>query len=91
MNTTDDSDSEVVLNPKAPEYIPKSCSVNDAMMLQLLADSQQQQRLLIDAIRLPTTQLTPFDGDPMKFWMLVRSFQRSVADKTEDDSAKLKF
>jgi len=44
---------------------------------------------LINAIRLPATQLVSFDGDPLKFWTFMRSFENAVESCTNDDAAKL--
>ena len=58
-------------------------------IIQLFAEGQRQQRELIDAVRLPATQLVSFDGDPLKYWSFIRSFENTVANSSADEGAKL--
>ena len=48
---------------------------------------QQQKR--IEAIQLPKTELQTFDGDPLKYWIFLRSFENTVDKQTVDTNAKL--
>ena len=55
----------------------------------MTVDSSNTNADLINALRLPSTQLIPFDGDPLKFWSFVRSFENSVENCTSDNAARL--
>jgi hypothetical protein len=33
---------------------------------------------LVEAPQIPKTELMTFDGDPLKYWMFVRSFENNV-------------
>ena len=57
--------------------------------LSLLKQEQMQNSQLIEAIKLPTAQLAPFDGDPIKYWPFIRAFENCVACSLVDDGAKL--
>ena len=71
---------EVPLNP--------NCQVFQPAMNNTVAE-QNHNVELINAIRLPATQLVSFDGDPLKFWTFMRSFENAVESCTNDDAAKL--
>ena len=44
-----------------------SNNISNVDVTQVILAGQRQQRELIDVIRLPTTQLPSFDGDPLRF------------------------
>ena len=45
---------------------------------------------MINIMQLPKAELMTFNGDPLEFWMFMRSFDNSIGSATIDDSAKLK-
>lgn len=85
------------LNVQAAEFVPlqldynhnASDSINSTNLTQLILAGQGQQRQLIDAIRLPTTQLPSFDGDPLKYWSFIRTFDNIMETGNIESSAKL--
>ena len=86
------SDHEVILNPKAPEYLPQSHTVPqviDDTLRQLTEQGQQQQRQLLDAFRLPTVQIPNFDGNPLQYYSFIRLFEANVDRATVDSSSRL--
>ncbi len=50
---------------------------------------QQQQRELIETLRLPTSQLMSFSGDPLQYWMFMQSFDHMVGNTSVSHAAKL--
>ena len=44
---------------------------------------------MINFMQLPKTELMTFNGDPLEFWMFMRSFDNSIGSAAIDDSAKL--
>jgi hypothetical protein len=44
---------------------------------------------LVEALQIPKTELMTFDGDPLKYWMFVRSFENSVEKNYIGDAARL--
>jgi len=66
-------DDEVVinypkLNPLAKEFVDPVLNVREDPTLSLLHQGQLQTAQMIDAVRLPTLQLTPFDGNLLSYW-----------------------
>jgi general stress protein 26 len=51
-------------------------SSSSEKLLQLIHQSQLQQHQLVEAIGLPKTELMMFNGDPLKYWLFVRSFDK---------------
>ena len=62
---------------------------DNSTILQMISDGQRQQKELIDAIRLPAAQLVTYDGEPLRYWTFIRSFENSIASSSVDDSEKL--
>lgn len=62
---------------------------NSDFMRILAHDSQLQQKLLVDAIQLPKTEMMSFNGDSLKYWTFIRAFEHAVDNKSVDSSAKL--
>ncbi len=50
---------------------------------------QQQQHELIETLRLPTSQLMSFSGDPLQYWMFMQSFDHMVGNTSVSHAAKL--
>ncbi|XP_022779007.1 uncharacterized protein LOC111320624 [Stylophora pistillata] len=44
---------------------------------------------MINILQLPKAELMTFNGDPLEFWMFMRSFDNSIGSAAIDDSAKL--
>ena len=58
-------------------------------MLQLMFTSQKQQQQMLDAIQLPKTEIVKFDGDPLMYWLFIRSFENNVDRVLVDNTSKL--
>ena len=57
---------------------PNSTVCNEPRLLQM-----------ISIMQLPKAELMTFNGDPLEFWMFMRSFDNSIGSAAIDDSAKL--
>ena len=83
------SDPEITfksnLNPAVKEFVPDS----PADVASWLKQGQMQNAQLIEAIRLPTAQLSYFNGDPLNYWPFIRAFENCIASSLVDDGAKL--
>ena len=44
---------------------------------------------MMHMMRLPKTELIKFDGNPLKYWSFIRSFDNSIGDTPISDNAKL--
>ena len=93
------------LNPEAEDWRPGDNNSNvsrqsdtvisrtnvqdNSGMLHVMKDGQQKQQQLLDAIQLPHVELMKFDGDPMKYYMFIRSFENSVDKDTIDYNSRL--
>jgi hypothetical protein len=68
-----------------------SAAIKDPVVdiLQCIRNGQEQQQQLIEAIRLPKTELPVFAGDPATYWHFVRAFEHSIDRCNIDDTAKL--
>lgn len=44
---------------------------------------------VFDHFMLPKVELVPFNGDPVQYWLFIRSFENLVERNTNDSSAKL--
>ena len=88
------------LNASAAEFIPSSVPVmnsttnTEATVAMNASDNttindSSTNQALINAIRLPVTQLVTFDGDPLKFWTFIRAFEHSLENCTNDNAARL--
>ena len=56
---------------------------------QVLDESRAQSQLMVDKLHIPKPELMSFDGDPLRYYPFIRSFDNAVANKTDDDSARL--
>ena len=59
------------------------------LLSQLLSESRIHTQSLVESLQRPTTKLTTFDGDPLKYWPFMRSFENVVAKKSDDPGVKL--
>jgi hypothetical protein len=82
-----DHEVQVNLNPLAKEWQPAAAGKSD--MMRLILEGQLQNSKIIDTIRLPAAQLISFDGNPLRFWSFIRSFDTAVGSCGVDDGAKL--
>ena len=69
-----------------PELVQSS---SDVSLLQVIHQGQQQQRQLLNAIQIPKVEIAVFDGDPMKYWTFIRTFENSVEKDTVDSNSRL--
>ena len=74
------------LNPLAQEYRPDSENSN---LVHIIQEGQHQQRQLLDAMQIPKVELMTFDGDPLKYWGFIRTFDNNVERNTVDSGSKL--
>ena len=44
---------------------------------------------MINIMQLPKAEHMTFSGDPLDFWMFMRSFDNSIGSAALDDSARL--
>jgi hypothetical protein len=58
-------------------------------LIQLVQQNQIQQRQLLDAVQLPAAQLFSFDGNPLNFYMFMRTFEANFERSTVDNSSRL--
>ena len=65
-----------------PSEQPTQTSSDSSVTLNL-------QHKMIDAMQLPKCELQKFDGDPLQYWVLIRSFDATVGNTSVDDSVKL--
>ena len=56
---------------------------------QVLDESRAQSQLMVDKLHIPEPELMSFDGDPLRYYPFIHSFDNAVANKTDDDSARL--
>ncbi|XP_038058753.1 uncharacterized protein LOC119730035 [Patiria miniata] len=59
------------------------------ILVQMLNNSHLQQQSLVETLQLPKTELMSLDGEPVKYWMFIRSFENIVDKETIGDGAKL--
>ena len=62
---------------------------SDDSLLQVIHQGQQQQRQLLNAIQIPKVEIAVFDGDPMKYWTFIRTFENSVEKDMVDSNSRL--
>ncbi|XP_041470151.1 uncharacterized protein LOC121419759 [Lytechinus variegatus] len=67
---------------------PRAVDTQD-LLLQIIDNSQKQQRDLLEGLFVPQTQIMTFDGSPLKFWEFWRAFESTVDCTGIPDSAKL--
>lgn len=77
------------MNPLAAAWVPTPPEKFNSSICDLLRQGQQQQQMLVDVMQLPKTELPTFDGDPLKYWQFIRSFENSVDRVNADSNAKL--
>ena len=53
------------------------------------SDFTESFRRVIDAMSMPKTSLMKFDGNPLKFWVFLQSFDTCVGKTLVDDGVKL--
>ena len=61
------------------------------MFKSIMDESRVQQQSLVDGLQRPKVELMHFDGDPLKYWPFMRSFENAVDTKTEDCSRKTTY
>ncbi|KAJ8029043.1 hypothetical protein HOLleu_28337 [Holothuria leucospilota] len=74
------------LNPHAKDWVPKNA---EEPVAELIHRGQQQQQQLLEAVHLPRAEMVTFDGDPLQYWLFMRSFEVNVENTSLNDGAKL--
>lgn len=82
------------LNPAAPEWPLQTSPLYSREglkpdLMDVMYSGQRQQQRILDAMTLPRVELTPFDGDPLKYWLFIRQFENSVGLNDIDNGQKL--
>ena len=87
----------IPLDPPAPEWpgsqparqVQDNTDRDTTAELILLKVIQERQQRLEEAIHLPRADLMTFNGDPMQFWVFIKSFEHNVDNTNLDENAKL--
>ena len=97
---------EKKLNPNAPEWFAKTSErdihQSDGSLQQYFQQQQQLMQLhqqvfqsmasiIKQGFALPKPELSSFNGNPLEFWSLMRSFQNSIEKNTSDEGETLTF
>ena len=81
LTSDPESDHEVTLNPRAAEFRPVT-GMQPILSTVPITD-------VINTLRLPAVELVQYDGNPLKFWSFIRTFESKVENCTSDNAAKL--
>ncbi|XP_022102428.1 uncharacterized protein LOC110985607 [Acanthaster planci] len=68
-----------------PVQVPSAQEVS--IPVQPTIPSLQQE--MIDTMQLPKCELTKFDGEPLKYWMFIKSFDATVGNTSVGPNVKL--
>ena len=82
------SAEEVGVNVKLEEQNPLRGEVQNVGLSYTLPDEPRLLQM-INIMQLPKAELMTFSGDPLDFWVFMRSFDNSIGSAALDDSAKL--
>ena len=82
------SAEEVRVNVKLEEQNPSLDKVQNVGSSDTLPDETCLLQI-INIMQLPKAEIMTFSGNPLEFWMFMRSFDNSIGSATLDDSAKL--
>ena len=86
-STRGQADTSSRLNPMAAEWpVPASSADNP---LPATVGEKPGLSDLVATLKLPQAQIPKFDGDPMKYWLFVRTFDDCVGSAEVDAAAKL--
>jgi hypothetical protein len=55
----------------------------------ILNESRMQQKEIVNSINTPRVEIMKFDGNPLKYYPFMRSFQNTVAARTQDNTIRL--
>lgn len=66
-------------------------SFNQSSIQQLLQHQQQMMQCMANAMTLPKPELFSFDGNPLNYWRFIRSFEKNIESKVEDQGEKLNY
>ena len=64
-------------------------TLNSTMRSDISESVIEQQQKMIDMLQAPKAELKTFDGDPLKYWTFIRSFESNVHDVLSDPAARL--
>jgi hypothetical protein len=56
--------------------------------ISCVSDGSELNQML-DFMQLPNTEIMPFDWDPLRYYLFIRSFDNAVGRTSVDDNAKL--
>jgi len=71
------------LNPEVSEFVPRV--ERDAEVIV----QPYGQRQLFEALQIPKVEIMTFDGNPLKYWPFIRSFENNVEKFCIGDEARL--
>ena len=78
----EEGSGEVILNPRVTS--------SKGLQPQLAAvGAESQLTSLIEEMRLPSVQLTSFNGDPLQYWPFIRAFDNNIEKCSIDSASKL--
>ena len=70
-------------------HVPQDNKTTTDPIVEMLRQTQQQQKCLTETLQLPKAELMFYDGEPLKFWEFWRAFETNVDSATINDAAKL--
>ena len=59
------------------------------LMKQMHDNTVTMQRTTVDSMRLPSCELTIFNGEPIEYWPFICAFEENVHTATQDSGARL--
>jgi len=62
---------------------------NPANLNSVQSSALLMQQKMLDVVQLPKSELIKFDGDPLRYWVFIRSFEVNVAESSVSSGAKL--
>ena len=83
------------VNTQQPATAPMTSTFGESvhsverMMKTILDESRAQQQTIVETLQLPKRELQCFNGNPLKYWSFIRSFQACVGRKSIDVASKL--
>ncbi|XP_071483368.1 uncharacterized protein [Diadema antillarum] len=82
------SDADRTFQYPVEQPMPSSSPVT-TQIFQHLEEGQRQQRQLMETISLSNVDIMQFDGNPLKYFQFMRSFDSLIGDSTLDNNSKL--
>ena len=69
--------------------IADSATVLAETLRTMMEESRLQQQTIVNSINTPKIELPKFDGNPLRYWPFIRSFENVVEAKIKDNSIRL--